>query len=158
MCVVAFLMGVSYQESSKKLAMDLDPGFRLAATLRLALVHGHIFLTSVLLPLAAGGALLMARHIGGRELGARPLKWLTRVYLPSVVGTLCLMIIKAYQILLAARAGERDLDAIQTRFFFGNHFWRHAVYGTVHLGMGTGLCVFFIAIWRSLPAAQKTEG
>jgi hypothetical protein len=150
MSVVALLTGVLFQESSKKVSMDLEPGFRLSATLRLALVHGHVFMTSVLIPMAAAGALLIARRIGGRELSARTLKWLTRVYLPFVCLALLMMLIKAYQLLLAVRAGETDFAAINERFFFGSQAWRHALYGMVHLAMATGLCVFFIALWRSL--------
>ena len=154
MCVVALLMGISYQESSKKLTLEMDPGLRLSATLRLALLHGHVFLTAVLIPMAAAGALLIARRIGGSELRPRTLKWLTRVYLPSVCLTLLMMVIKAYQLLLAVRGGESDLAAIQERFFFGSQAWRHAIYGVVHMFMGVGLSVFFIAISRSVSKAR----
>lgn len=149
--IFALLSGILYQESAKKLTHDaVEPGLHLRATLSLALVHGHVFVSAVLIPIAMAGALVLARAAGGSELGTRPLVWLTRVYLPFVTLTLVLMIWKAYHVLLLVRWGETELAAIDARFFFGAKLVRHLVYGATHVGMALGLGVFVVALWRSL--------
>lgn len=149
--IVALLSGILYQESAKKLTHDaVAPGLHLQATLSLALVHGHVFVSAVLLPIAMAGALLLARAAGGGELGPRPLLALTRVYLPFVTVTLALMLWKAYHVLLLVRWGEADLAAVDARFFFGAKLGRHLVYGATHVGMALGLGTFVVALWRSL--------
>jgi hypothetical protein len=153
MTIVALLTGVLFQESAKKLDHGLlSPGLYVAAGRRLALVHGHVFMTAVLIPIAMAGALLLARPAGGRELSARPLGWLTRVYLPFTAVTLGLMLAKAYHLLLAVRGGEHDLAVIDGAFFFGQDLVRHLVYGAAHVGMALGLGVFCVALLRSLRA------
>lgn len=151
MTVVALLSGVLFQESAKKLDHNvLSPGLHLVAGRRLALVHGHVFVTAVLIPIAMAGALVLARLVGGRELGGRPLAWLTRWYLPCTAFTLVLMLVKAYALLLAVRGGEHDLALIDGAFFFGQTMVRHLVYGAAHVGMALGLGVFVVALLRSL--------
>ena len=152
MTIVALLSGVLFQESSKKLSPTHE--LHVQATLRLALLHGHVFVSAVLMPLACAGMLLIARRIGGRELGPKPLAWLTRGYLPLVCVTLTLMLVKSYHVLLAVRGGGTDLEAIDERFFFGATMARHVVYGAAHIGMALALGVFVVAVWRSLRAAR----
>jgi len=78
MVIVGLLVGVSFQESSKKLPFsDAPAGVHLESIIQLALVHGHVFTMGVLLPLAAASlalhlykgyhVLLMARA-GERDL------------------------------------------------------------------------------------------
>jgi hypothetical protein len=156
MTVVGLLSGVLFQESAKKLPPGaVDAGLHTKATLRLALVHGHVIITAVLIPIACAAALLIARRIGGAELGTKSLGWLTRGYLPLLCISMSLMLIKAYHVLLSVRGGELDLAAIDARFFFGQTMLRHAVYGLSHFGMALSLCVFFIALWRSLAVPSK---
>ena len=150
--LVGLLSGVLFQESSKKL--DDSHPLHAAATLRLALLHGHVLVSAVLMPLACAGALLVARRIGGRELGPKPLAWLVRGYLPLLCVSLALMLWKGYHVLLAVRGGDVHLDAIDERFFFGATPARHAVYGTAHVGMAVSLGVFVVAVWRSLGAPR----
>ena len=151
MTIVALLSGVLFQESSKKLSVDaVDAGLHIKATWRLALLHGHVFLTAVLIPIACAGALVLARVIGGSELGVKPLGWLTRGYLVCACLALLLMLVKSYHVLLAVRGGDLDLMAIDARFFFGQTLARHVVYGAVHIGMAVSLGVFVIALHRSL--------
>lgn len=158
MMVVALLTGVLFQESSKKLSFaDAPPGLHIETTIRLALVHGHVFTTAVLIPIAAAAALVLARRIGGRELTQRSLRWLTRVYLPLVSSALALMLWKAYHLLLSVRWGETDLDAIDAQFFFGLKWARHIVYGGSHIGMAVGLGVFAVALFRSLGGARGAQ-
>ena len=151
MLIVGLLSGVLFQESAKKLDhASLSPGLALAASLRLALVHGHVIVSAVLLPIGCAGALLIARRIGGAELGSRTLAFLTRGYLPLISVTLALMLTKSYHVLLAVRGGAVDLAAVDERWFFGAGLVRHLVYGAAHVGLALCLGVFAIALWRSL--------
>lgn len=152
--ILALLSGVLYQESAKKVTHDLvAPGLHLQATLSLALVHGHVFVSAVLIPIAMAGALVLARGAGGAELGTKALFALTRVYLPFVAVALALMLWKAYHVLLLVRWGDTDLAEIDARFFFGARLLRHVVYGGAHIGMALGLGTFVVALWRSLRRA-----
>lgn len=158
MTVVGLLSGVLFQESSKKLLpWEVDAGLHTKATLRLALLHGHVIVSAVLIPIACAAGLLIARRIGGAELGSKPLAWLTRGYLPFVCITLTLMLVKSYHVLLAFRGGQTDLEAIDAQFFFGQVMLRHVVYGVSHVGMAVGLSVFAIALWRSLRSSAVSD-
>lgn len=151
MTIVALLAGVLFQESSKRLDYsEAGPGLRLEAVLSLALVHGHVFVTGVLIPIAMAGALFLGLKAGGRELSARPLKWLTRGYLPCVTVTMLLMLYKGYHVLLSVRHGARDLDQVDATYFGGLTGLRHGVYAVSHIGMAVSLGVFVVALWRSL--------
>lgn len=157
MIVIGLLSGILFQESSKKLTWDdVEPGLRLEVVLHLALVHGHVFVTAVLMPLALAGALVLARRIGGKDLAPRTCRWLTRGYLPLVGVTVALMLYKGYHFLLAVRNGERDLMAVDASFFGGQIWVRHIVYGFAHAGMGICLVVFVIGLWRSLKRRSST--
>jgi len=151
MTIVALLSGVLFQESSKKLDYaEAGPGLRLEAVLSLALVHGHMFVTGVLIPLAMAGALYLGLKAGGAVLSPWPLKWLTRGYLPLVGVTMGLMLYKGYHVLLAVRRGARDLDLVDAGYFGGVAWLRHGTYGAAHIGMAVSLGVFVVAVWRSL--------
>ena len=155
MAVVGLLTGVLYQESSKKLPdAAVDAGVGLEAVLSLSLVHGHILVAAVLLPIGMLGAAFLARVAGGRELSARALKFLSHGYLTFVSGAVLLMLYKGYHTLLAVRGGELDLLKIDAAYFGGNVALRHGVYGVVHVGMFVGLLLFLIALWRSLRATK----
>ncbi len=159
MTIFALLAGVLFQESSKKLDYAaVGPGLRLEAVLSMALVHGHVFLTSVLIPIAMAGALFLARRAGGAELGPRPLAWLTRGYLPFVTATVLLMFYKGYHVLLSVRFGEHDLDAVDRAFFGGLVGLRHGTYAIAHVGMAVSLGVFVVALWRSLGRRRADPG
>ena len=152
--LIGLLSGVAFQESAKKLSYaEAAPGLRLEAILSLALVHGHVFVSGVLIPIAMAGALFLARKAGGTELAPRTLAWLTRGYLPSVTGTLLLMLYKGYHVLLSVRFGETDLAVVDAKFFGGAVALRHAVYGVTHVAMALSLGVFAVGLWRSLRRA-----
>jgi hypothetical protein len=157
MAIVGLLIGISYQESAKKLSHDDAPaGFHLEATIHLALVHGHVFVMGVLVPIAMAGALVLARRIGGGEVSGRGLAWLLRGFLPLAAASLALQLYKGYHILLMARAGERDLAVIDHAFMGGSHVLRYAVYAVVHTGMGVSLGAFLVLLWRSLRGARES--
>lgn len=151
MLIFGLLSGVAFQESSMKLDYaETAPGLRLEAVLSLALVHGHVLVTGVLLPIALAAAFDLARRSGGAELTPRTLRWLTRGYLPFMTASVLLMLYKGYHTLLAVRFGARDLDAVDAAYFGGLVGLRHAVYGVAHVGMALALGVFGFALWRSL--------
>jgi len=151
MTIVGLLAGASFQESAKKLSFaDAPAGLHLEAILQLALVHGHVFTIGVLLPLALAGALLIARHLGGKEVSGRSLAWLTRGFLPLAAASLALHLYKGYHFLLMARAGQRDFAVIDHALFGGSHVLRFGIYAVVHVGMSVALGVFVVQLWRSL--------
>ncbi len=123
---------------------------RLEAVLSLTLVHGHVLLAGVLMPVALASMLFLARRCASAELGPRPLRWLTRVYLPCATAAVLLMLYKGYHVLLSVRFGERDFDAIDRSYFGGITWLRHGVYGLSHVGMSLGLAVSAVALWRGL--------
>lgn len=148
---VALLTGISFQESAKKLPFTVAPaGIHLESVIQLALVHGHVFMLGVLLPLGMAGALLMAKKIGGADVGKIGLAALTKGYLTFAAGSLALQLYKGYHFLLMARAGERDFAVIDAAFLGGSHAIRYGVYGLIHTGMGVTLGIFLVALWRSL--------
>jgi len=154
MAFVGLLLGISYQESAKKLPFDDAPGgVHLEAVIHLALVHGHVFTLGVLLPLALAGALVLARRAGGREVSRLGLRCLTWGYLPFAAASLLLQLYKGYHVLLMARGGTLDFVAIDAAFMGGSHLFRYGIYAVVHGGMGVALGAFLVTLWRSLRGA-----
>ena len=157
MAIVGLLIGISFQESAKKLPFsDITGGQHLEAVIHLALVHGHVFTIGVLLPLAMAGALIMARKAGGAEVSGWAQRALTRGYLPFAVASLVLQFYKGYHFLLMARAGERDFAVMDEAFMGGSHAVRYGIYAVVHSGLGITLGVFLVALWRSL--GRRADG
>lgn len=151
MGVVGLLVGISFQESAKKLDFaSIGAGLHIEARVHLALVHGHTFLTTVVLPLVLLGALVLARHAGGRDLGPRSLRWLTWGFLPGAALVLGLMFYKGYHYLLSVRWGVTDLAEVDARLFGGLRALRYAVNGAAHGLLGLSLTVFLVLLWRSL--------
>ena len=151
MAIFGLLIGISYQESTKKLPYDdAVAGVRVEAVHRLALVHGHVFTMGVFLPLGLAGALLLGRHVGGGEVSRRGLRWLTCGYLPFAAFSIALQLYKGYHVLLMARAGERDFAVIDAAVLGGSHVLRYGVWAVAHVGMGVSLGVFLVLLWRSL--------
>ena len=159
MIVIGLLSGVAFQESAKKLPHPSRPDqpAHLDATLSLALVHGHVLVTGVLLPIAMAGVLHLARSVGGAEVGSLGLRWAVRAYLSGVTATIVLMLYKGYHVLLWARAGEADMALIDARLFGGLTALRHATYGLSHVGMAFGLSLFVWCVWRSLKPGPKSQ-
>ncbi len=151
MAIFGLLVGISYQESAKKLPYGALPaGPHLEAVIHLSLVHGHAFTLGMLLPLALAGALVLGPKAGGREVPAWAQRVLTRGTLPFAAAALVLQLIKGYHFLLMARAGERDFAVIDHAFLGGSHILRYALYGVIHTGLGLTLGIFLVMLWRSL--------
>jgi hypothetical protein len=151
MAIFGVLIGIAYQESAKKLTYaDAPAGLHLPAVLPLALVHGHVFTLGMLLPLALAGAMVLGLKAGGRPVGPRALAWLQWGFLPFAAASLALQLFKGYFVLLAVRHGQHDLAAVDASFLAGLDVLRYTLYAVVHSGMGISLCVFLVALWRSL--------
>jgi len=151
MAFFGLLIGVSFQESSKKLPFSEAPaGIHLESVIHLALVHGHVFMLGVLMPLAMAGALVLARKVGGSGVSLLGQRFLTRGYLSFATLSLVLQLYKGYHVLLMARAGERDFAVIDAAYMGGSHLLRYGVYAVVHTGMAVTLGVFLVMLWRSL--------
>ena len=147
MAVVALLVGISFQESAKRLGFDQAPaGLHLEAVLPLGLVHGHVITAGVLLPLALAGALHLARSAGGREVGPRVRRGFAWLFLPFTALSLALLLLKGYHVLLAVRGGETDLAVIDGGYLGGHHALRNGLYAVTHGGMGLGLLVLLVGI------------
>jgi len=154
LAVVGLLVGISYQESTKKLPYDVaEAGLRIESVYRLAMVHGHIFTMGVFLPLTLAGMLLIARKVGGRDLGPGALRWLRWGYLPFAAASVALQLSKGYHVLLAVRGGEVDFAVIDAAILGGSHVVRYAVWAAVHVGWGVSLGAFLVLLWRSLRRA-----
>ena len=152
MLLVGLLSGIAFQESAKRVDRTAIPGGLgyWDTTLHLALVHGHMIVIGVLLPVAMAGMLHLARAHGGAAIGPRALRLVIYTYLPFATVTLGLMLYKGYHILLAVRGGATDLALIDATLFAGGKALRHGLYGISHVGLSLGLCVFIWCLWRSL--------
>jgi len=159
MGVVGLLVGISFQESAKKLDFaSVAAGLHIEARVHLALVHGHTFLTTVVLPLVLAGALVLARHAGAREIGRRGLRCLTWGFLPGAALVLGLMFYKGYHYLLSVRGGVTDLAQVDASLFGGLRVLRYVVNGAVHGLLGLSLAAFLFLLWRSLTAKPRRAG
>lgn len=154
MILVALLAGISFQESAKKVHItDAVPvGAHLEFILSLALVHGHIFLVGVLLPLAFTWMLHLTLTLGLQPLSGRSLTWASGLYLPGSILTVALMLLKGYHLVLGVRHGAVDFNRLNEAFLGSSHLLRAGAYGTGHFVMALGMGILGVGLWRSLKA------
>ncbi len=159
MLLFGLLVGVAFQESSKKLPISesVPAGMHIESVLALALVHGHAILIGVVLPLAAIWSLHIGLILGAPPLSARSLKWTTGLYIPGSIVSVLLMLWKGYHVLLGVRHGTTDLAVLDHGFIFGNHTLRAALYGLSHTAMAVGLVILGVALWRTLSREASEE-
>jgi hypothetical protein len=152
MMIFGLLMGITFQESSKKapISAALPPGMHLEAIIDLALTHGHIFLIGALIPLALTWLLSLALSLGFEPVSERSLKIGARLYIPGAIGAVLLMIYKGYHYILGVRNGQFDFEKLHDTFFFGSHAARGAAYGLSHTLMAVGLGFIAVGVWRTL--------
>lgn len=157
MMIVALLMGILFQESSKKAPITelLPAGAHLESIISLALVHGHTFLIGVLIPLAITWMLYLIQSLGGRPVSEKALRIGTSLYLPGSVLAILLMLYKGYHFLLGVRSGQLDFNVLNQTFFMGSHALRAAAYGLTHTAMAVGLGIIVFSLWGSLGKASK---
>jgi hypothetical protein len=151
MVFAALLMGLVFQESAKRTPFSLvGPGIHLESILNLALVHGHVFLIGVLIPLGLTWMLYLGLAMGYPPVGEKRLRIGSWLYLPSSVITMLLMLYKGYHFDSSVRGGQMDFTAINNAYFWGNHGLRAATYGLAHLTLAVGLGVIVIGFWRTM--------
>jgi len=153
MLLVALLAGVCFQESAKKVPITaaVPIGAHLEYLLSLALVHGHIFLVGVLLPLAFTWMLHLGLTLGLEPVPPKVLAWTTGLYLPGATLTILLMLLKGYHLVLGVRHGATDFTRLNAAFL-GSHPLRAGAYGLAHTVMALGIAFLVRALWRSLKA------
>ena len=151
MILVALLAGICFQESGKKLHVSeaVPVGAHLEYLLSLALVHGHIFLVGVLLPLAFTWMLRLALDLGLDPLSPRTLALTTAFYLPGSVLAIALMLLKGYHLVLGARHGALDYNQLNETFL-GSPLLRAGAYGLGHFVMALGMGILGVGLWRAL--------
>ncbi|WP_243330689.1 hypothetical protein [Mesoterricola sediminis] len=156
MLIVALLAGISFQESGRKVLVtaEVPAGAHLEFILSLALVHGHLVVMGVLLPLAFTWMLHLAGVLGLGTVPPRALAWGTRLYLPGVCLTSLLMLVKGYHLVLGVRHGHTDFAALNASFLGGSHALRVAAFGFAHALMGGGLVLLAWAFWKALGSRQ----
>ncbi len=151
MIFIALLSGILFQESAKKATYaDLAPGLHLETVIHLALLHGHVFLIGTLIPMIICWMCYLGLCLGKSPASEKLLRWGSRLYLSGAALSVFLMLYKGYHFLLSVRFGETDFAIIEQNYFFGIAILRHIVYGTAHIGMGIGLTLMAIALWKSL--------
>jgi len=154
MIAVSLLAGICFQESGKKVHISeaLPVGAHLEYILSLALVHGHIFLVGVLIPLAFTWMLHLTWSLGLGPVSQRSLTWTSALYFPGTILTITLMLLKGYHLVLGVRHGALDFAKLDEAFLGSNHLVRAGAYGLGHSLMALGLAVLGTAVWRSLKA------
>lgn len=153
MTILALLMGILYQESSKKLPISemLPAGAHWEASIHLALTHGHLFLIGVLIPIAACTMVLFSQILGARPLSDNVLLWCRRIYVVSASFAMVLMVYKGYHYNIMMRQGNYDFIHVNEMLFGGNHVIRAIAYGLTHTLMVGALYTLVVKIWRRLP-------
>ena len=153
MTFVAMLSGILFQESAKKAPYSaaLPAGIHLDSVIHLALLHGHVFLIGVLIPVAILGMLQLSYVLDGEPVSSKTLKWGTWLYIPGAVLTVVLMLYKGYHFLMAVRMGQLDFQSIEQSYFFGIVGLRHALYALSHIATAFGLGTLVVGVWKSLP-------
>lgn len=158
MVLTALLAGICFQESGRKLAVStaVPAGAHLAFLLDLALVHGHLFMIGVLLPLAFTWMLHLALELGHPPLSRRALGLATAFYLPGASLTGLLMLVKGYHLLLGARHGMTDFARLDAAFLGASHLLRTGLFGLAHAAMGAGFAILGAGLWRTLGASRAS--
>jgi len=158
MVFFGLIAGILFQESSKKVPFEkFPPGIHWESIVYLALLHGHIFLIGVLIPIAVLAMLQFGLILEGKIVSERVLKWGGCLYKWGALLTVLLMLYKGYHFVISVRMGQTDFAAIEHNYFGGILPLRAAAYGISHTAMAVGLIVLVIGILRSLPKAAQTQ-
>ena len=154
MIIFALVAGILFQESgTRKIHYDgkFTPGVPWESLYHLALLHGHVFLIGVLVPMAM---LVMAQFgliVGGSELSAKSLKLTAALYHSGAGATVLLMLYKGYHYVMAVRGNQMDFAVIDDSFFGAQHVVRAIGSGLSHTAMGAGLSILAVSILKSMP-------
>lgn len=160
MIFVGLLVGFAIQESFRKLPLSIKipAGIHLEAIYNPSVVHGHLLLLGVLIPVALMVLLQMTLILGGKPVSPKVIRWATRFYLPGTILSLLLQIYRGYFYLISARLLSEgngitpyDLLQVQHNFYLGVPALFYVLYGVSHSAMSLGLVIFAVNIWKSLP-------
>jgi hypothetical protein len=156
MSVLGLLMGIAYQESTKKAPISdvLPLGAHLEATYHLSLVHGHSLLMGCILPLTVLWLLYLGTRMNRPALSENLLSIGSKLYLAGTAVATILMIYKGYHLLLGVRgedflAGKQTFEAIQHSFFGGEEAIRKTVYALSHIALSGGFFTLVFGFWKS---------
>ena len=121
MMFVALLTGILFQESAKKTPYSgfLPPGLHLETIWHLALLHGHVFLLGVLIPLGVTWMLYLGLALGYPPIGPKPLRAGAWHYLPAAAIVVALMVYKGYHFQLGVRHHNLDFQSLNASLFMG---------------------------------------
>ena len=152
MAIVDLVAGVLYQESSKKIAISeaLPAGAHWQATVHLALVHGHMFMMGVIIPLTVCFMLYLGQVLGYGPVGEKTLKWGGSLYIWSAISAMLLILYKGYHYNIAIRKGILDFNEIDHLFFGGQEIFRHIAYGLSHTVMVVALGMLVTGLWKTM--------
>lgn len=158
MVFFGLIAGILFQESTRKVPLgQFPPGIHWESVYHLALLHGHVFLIGVLVPVAVMAMLHFGLLLKGGVVSQKVLKWGSLLYLAGTGLTVLLMLYKGYHYVISVRMGELDFAAIEHGFFAGQHLLRQVVYGLAHTAMSAGLITLTVGILRSLPKSAASE-
>lgn len=150
--------GILFQESSRKVPVGkLAPGIHWESVYHLALLHGHVLLIGVVVPVAVITMLQFGLMLDGKVVSEKLLKWGGRLYAGGTGVSVLLMLYKGYHYLISVRMGQMDFAVIEQGLFGGEHIIRAVVYGVAHTAMSAGLITLAVGILRSLPKSATTE-
>ncbi|HLO67440.1 MAG TPA: hypothetical protein VK188_10510 [Holophaga sp.] len=159
MVVVALLVGISFQESARKVLVtpQVPVGAHLEWIISLALVHGHLFIMGVLLPLAFTWMVHLAASLDMAPISPALLAWATRLYIPGVCLTALLQLVKGYWFVLGVRHGG-DFARLNDSFLGGGHAMpRVLAFGAAHALLGGGLALLVLGFWRAFGRRQAGQ-
>jgi|GEM_PF-997711 len=159
MILFAFLMGILHRESTRHLGYSkLAPGFHWESVYHLALLHGHIFMIGVILPLTTLVMLQFALFLGAEPLSEASTIWGKRLYHWGAGLTLLLFLYKGYHYVLSVRSGILDFSHIEAAYFGGQTLLKACFYGISHTSMGFGLSLFAVGILKTVPTKKAMIG
>ncbi|MBY0405953.1 MAG: DUF2871 family protein [Cyanobacteria bacterium] len=164
MMIIALLSGVVYQESSKKAPISelLPAGVHLESIFHLSLLHGHVFLMGVLVPMAVVLILHLGTVLKRKLLSEKQLNWVSALYLPCASIAIFLLLLKGYHYLFSVRGmslmgighdfkgAPLSFEVIEQTFFWGEDGLRKLVYAVVHSVLSLGLGIFVVGMWQNL--------
>ena len=149
--------GLLSRELTHTVADDLShlpPGTRWGFLYPFALLHGHVFLTGVALPLALSGSLVLARMAGGTLVSSSTLHWGWTSLSFGVISSLLLLLAKSQMLLNSIHSCANHPPADCDPYALSVSNWvsplRPILYATAHGSLAVGSSIIAVAIGQSL--------
>src|SRR6478609_11535510 len=158
MILFALFTGILHRESTRHLSYaNLAPGIHWEAIYHLALVHGHIFMIGVILPIITLVMLHFGMILRAAPLSETTIAWGKRLYHTGAGLMLGLFIYKAYHYVLSVRFGLLDFSKIETTYFAGNSLLKALLYGLSHTSMSVCLGIFAVGLLKTMPSVKQVK-